>query len=317
MNSNGKFYRSMVKVSVLVLVLGVLMLGGTINSPARTIRVPQDRPTIAAAIGAASAGDTIQVDKGDWCGAEITKPLDLEGNNGARIIGCSSSPVNPIGWRLGFRMDPAASGTIIHNFVFDGRGISDSNMSPLAICTAGYPGANNVVVEGNNFLGGFTGINDFGSGWVISQNVFDGYSISCATEAGGYAVGLWTPSSAANVVVSNQMKTNNVPHCNLSSASWISEVFVLFAGVVVSGQNGAVIADNEISINADGTGNFGAGIIAAGEISGVANTNLVIFDNNTQKNTYGLIVTSGDTTGATIYNNNGVNLINGVKTIVK
>jgi hypothetical protein len=310
----------MVKVSALVLVLGVLMLGGTTNSPASTIRVPKDAPTIAAAIGAASAGDTIQVDKGDWCGTKITMPLDLEGNKGARIIGCSSSPMTIYGGRKGFLVGAAASGTIIHNFEFDGRGFSDINPSPLAVGVSGQNGANNVVVEGNNFLGGFGGIGVLGSGWVISQNVFDGYSISCAIGDGGSAVSLGTISGAAqtaNAVVSNVIKTNNVPHCSLYGSSWISEVFVPFVGVLVSGQNGAVIADNEISINADGTGNFGAEIIAAGEVFGVANTNLVIFDNNSQKNTYGLIVTSGDTTGATLYNNKGVNLINGVTTIVK
>ncbi len=319
MGSSKKFSWSM--ITSLVVLFGFLMLGSTANSLASTIRVPQDEPTIAAAIGAANPNDTILVDHGNWCGAEIDKPLDMEGKPGATVIGCSSNPAtHSLGYRIGFLVDAAASGTIIHNFTFDGRGWSDSNLNPVGLGVVGREGTNNVVVEQNNFLGGILGIDDFGNGWVISNNTFDGYTISCSSGAGGYAVILLnlSPSAqTANAVVSNNIRTNNVPSCNLSIYSEITEVFVPFAGIIVNGQNGVVIADNKISINPGSTGNYGAGIIATGEDSDLGDTNLVIFDNDTRQNTWGLIVTSDSVTGATIYNNKGVNLINGVTTIVK
>src|SRR6266566_4322310 len=44
-----------------------------------TVRVPQDFPTIQLAVNNARPLDTIQVGPGRWCGARITKPLNLIG----------------------------------------------------------------------------------------------------------------------------------------------------------------------------------------------------------------------------------------------
>ncbi len=350
MNREGKFFKSMLRVVSLVVVLGALILSGTTNSwadqlqgplqrptipPAfsltNTIRVPQQAASIAIAIGMANPGDTILVDKGNWCGAEIPFMVELEGRPGANIIGCSSGPTE-LGMRIGFLIDYNASGTIIHNFTFNGNGISDSNLNPLAYGIAGEPGINNVVIEENNFQGGFGGVLGFGSGWVISQNKFTNFTHSCLEGFTGFAVVMLylsyeektehqnngLPVSVSNpAVVNNEIHTNNFSNCDVSSLSWLEEFSVPYVGVFVAGQLGAVIADNKINIHSDKTGVSGAGIIASGEIIPYPNFFLSIFDNDTKDNTYGLIVTSDSVTGATIYNNKGVNVINGVTTIVK
>ncbi len=349
MNREAKFFKSMVAGIGLVIVLGALIFSATTSSwtdqlqgplqrptmpPAlsltNTIRVPQQAASIAIAIGMANPGDTILVDKGNWCGAEIPLMVDLEGRPGATIIGCSSSPTE-FGMRVGFLIDGSGGRTIIHNFTFNGNGISDSNLNPLAYGIVGGKGANNVVVEENNFQGGFGGVIDPGAGWIISQNKFTNFTRSCVERVTGFGVALLAaglegktalqdaPLQPVNnsAVVNNDIHTNHFPNCGLSSLSWIEELSVPFAGVVVGGHRGVVIADNKITIDTSKTALEGAGIVAAGEIGGMQNFALSIFDNDTRDNTYALIVTLDSLPMSTIYNNKGVNWIDGVTTIVK
>jgi hypothetical protein len=72
--------------SVMALALAVFGVA-PVSFAQATIRVPQDFPTIQLAVNAASAGDTIRVGPGRWCGARITKTLNLVGE-GATIMGC-------------------------------------------------------------------------------------------------------------------------------------------------------------------------------------------------------------------------------------
>jgi hypothetical protein len=60
------------------------------TAQARTLRVPRDYPSIQGAVDAAAAGDEIEVGKGRFCGATISKPLTLTSarHHGATIVGC-------------------------------------------------------------------------------------------------------------------------------------------------------------------------------------------------------------------------------------
>jgi len=64
-----------VRAGLGVLNLCALMLTASPNAFANTIHVPEDYPTIQAAVIAAEAGDIIRVGPGQWCGARITKQL--------------------------------------------------------------------------------------------------------------------------------------------------------------------------------------------------------------------------------------------------
>jgi hypothetical protein len=128
-----------VRAGLIVVALCGLMVSIAPNALASTIQVPKDYPTIQAAVNAAAAGDMIRVGPGQWCGARITKKLDLEAEGGATIIGCPDGTPGPSSlggglFRIGFRVNAVdASGTTIRHFTFDGRGWSFANPAPLAL----------------------------------------------------------------------------------------------------------------------------------------------------------------------------------------
>ena len=288
-----------------------------------TIRVPQDFPTIQLAVNNANAGDTIRVGPGSWCGARITKTLNLVGE-GATIVGCPAGNPGPVGklLRRGFFVNVAASGTSIRSFIFDGSGISDANLSPLALGVDAGFGTTNVIVDSNRFLGGLGGIQAYGSGWFITHNVFDGFTV-LSNGTGGFAIlsedfqtGRFTGNSYLHNVI-----TATVPPGSFSFISLTNEVDVPFGGIVIAGHDGTIISNNRIDITANAGGDAGVGIIATdatpdGQSSTTAN--LVITSNDGRGSQYGLIITkdqtlgTGNSVGATLRGNFGVNLIDGL-----
>ena len=142
---------------------------------AATLRVPAHYPTIQAAVDAAAPGDRIRVSRGRYCGATLTKPLTLEGHGRPRIIGCATSPMPSSGLRAGFYLPGAqganaASGSHIRGFVFDGRGVSNTNMAPLSFGVFARF-ANDVLVERNHFIGTVQAItNTAGDRWRVQRN---------------------------------------------------------------------------------------------------------------------------------------------------
>jgi hypothetical protein len=99
----------------------------------RVLRVPREYSTIQAAVDAAVDGDRILVQRGRFCGATISKRLVLTGRPGTTIIGCDQ-PALATGLRMGFFLpDGRASGTSIRGFRFDGTGVSNQNLAPVAL----------------------------------------------------------------------------------------------------------------------------------------------------------------------------------------
>ncbi len=142
---------------------------------AATLRVPGQYPTIQAAVDAAAPGDRVLVSRGRYCGATLTKPVVLEGRGRPRIVGCVTSPEVTPGLRAGFLLpgskgSSAASGSQVRGFVFDGRGVSSTNLEPLAFGVLGRF-ASDVVVERNRFLGTVQAVtNTGGDRWLIRRN---------------------------------------------------------------------------------------------------------------------------------------------------
>ncbi|MDF3070676.1 MAG: hypothetical protein K0R38_6277 [Polyangiaceae bacterium] len=140
-----------------------------------TLRVPAQYPTIQAAVDAASAGDRIVVSRGRYCGATLTKPVVLEGRGNPRVIGCPTSPQVTTDLRAGFFLPGSkgsnpASGSTIRGFVFDGRGVSSTNLEPLSFGVFGRF-ASDVVVERNRFWGTVQAVtNTGGDRWRIRKN---------------------------------------------------------------------------------------------------------------------------------------------------
>jgi len=307
-------------LSVLGLALAVLSVT-PVSFAQATHRVPQDFPSIQLAVDGANAGDTIRVGPGRWCGARITKTLNLIGD-GATIKGCPPGSPGPVGnfARRGFFINAAASGSSISHFTFDGKGYSDTNQEPLGIGIQSQFFTNNVEVDSNVFFGGLGGIETFGSGWLITHNVFDGFTI-LSSGAGGFGIlsedfqnGPFTGNAYLyNVIIAV------VPPGSFSFVSFVNEVDVPFAGIAIAGHNGTIIANNKIAISSNASGDAGAGIIATdSSADGISSTcsNLVITNNDGRRSQYGLIITNdqfggtANTVGATIRGNFGVNLIN-------
>ena len=95
---------SKLRLVVSALTLALAAFGFTpVSFSQATHRVPQDFPTIQLAINNANPGDTIRVGPGRWCGARITKTLNLVGE-GATIMGCPAGVPGPVGniFRTGF-----------------------------------------------------------------------------------------------------------------------------------------------------------------------------------------------------------------------
>jgi hypothetical protein len=292
-------------------------------TPPATVRVPQDFPTIQAAVNNANPRDTIQVGPGRWCGARITKTLDLKGQVGATIMGCPPGDPGPFGSvrKRGFLIDAGAAGTSIRNFVFDGIGASLGG-NPLFYGIEAFPGADNLVIDSNTFQGTAFGVVLFdGQNYQVTHNVFDGFTIASDGE-GGVAILMYgdTGQFKGNSILYNQI-TSTVPPADLSgfpaSFSWVNEADVPLAGIVVMGEDGTIISNNKVSITANAHGDGGAGIIATDNFTGFTTTNLTITNNDGRGSAYDLIITkdlsggTGNSVGAQIRGNFGVNLING------
>lgn len=195
---------------------------------AATLRVPADYPTIQEAVDAAQDGDRIRVSKGRYCGATITKRLELVGRGGPRIIGCDTSPQVTTGLRAGFYLPGTkgtnpASGSSIRGFRFDGRGVSNANLAPLSFGVFARF-ASDVQITNNRFDGTVQAItNTAGDRWLIKKNVVrrltlldctshctggDGIVIALARGAvaapGGSAEPLNRPED--NVVIGNSIE---------------------------------------------------------------------------------------------------------------
>lgn len=283
-----------------------------------TIRVPEDFPTIQIAVNNAHARDTIVVGPGSWCGARITKPLNLIGQGGATIVGCPAGNPGPVGnpRRRGFRIE--AAGTSIRNFVFDGRGVSDANLNPLFFGIETVSGADNLVIDSNTFQGTAYGVLLSGENSQVTHNIFDGFTIRTSNGDGGVAIfeADFTRRLRGNSILYNQI-TSTVPAGDLSGFSWTNEADVTLAGIVVSGQDGTIISHNTISITANSHGDGGVGILATDAVTGIRTTDLTITNNDGRGSAYGLIITNdlgggtGNSVGAQIRGNFGINLING------
>jgi hypothetical protein len=226
------------------LLLGLLGLAVVPVAEARSIRVPHDQPTVQAAVEAASDGDRILVGRGSFCGATIDRRVDLVGTHGTTIVGCPD-PVVGAGLRAGFLLpDGRASGTRIRGFRFDGRGVSNANLTPLALGVLARQ-VDGVEVSDNTFVGVVQAVtNTDGSGWRVLFNRIEGLTaLSCD--------GLCTGGDG--IVFQQRLRLDVRPKDNVAAFNWIEGRIpdglneFSFAGIFVLGQDGAVLVANRLA----------------------------------------------------------------------
>ena len=248
-----------------------LLVSAASAAQARVRRVPGSYRTIQAAVDASRAGDVVEVARGSYCGATITTRLTLIGHGSPTIVGCPESPTIDDELRAGFYLPGtdganAASGTRIEGFTFDGSGISETDLEPLAVGVFARF-ADDVRVTDNLFLGTVQAItNTAGDGWLIARNRIEGLTLfDCTGDlcAGGDGIVIQIarddvaapggPGAAINrpernVVVGNEV-TGAIPDA--------FDAFSL-AGIFVFAADGTIVERNRVSIPdnpaADATG---------------------------------------------------------------
>lgn len=210
----------------------------------QVLRVPRDFPTIQAAVDAAGDGDQILVARGRFCGAIVARRLELVGREGATIIGCATPAVGD--FRVGFFLpDARASGSRIHGFHFDGRGVSNANLAPIGAGILARS-ADGVSVVDNHFDGTFQAITSTdGSGWSVLFNRIEHLTaLTCdGACAGGDAI-----------VFQQRLVLDRRPRGNLAALNHVQgdipdglDEFSM-TGVLVLGQEGARVAGNVLAI---------------------------------------------------------------------
>jgi nitrous oxidase accessory protein NosD len=238
---------------------------------ARVLRVPRQLATIQDAVDAARPGDEIQVGPGQHCGATIDKKLTLVGEGRPVIVGCDDGPIVFGSLHAGFFLpgadgDSAASGTRITGFVFDGRGVSNTNLAPIAMAVFGRF-ADDVEVTNNLFLGTVQAItNTAGDRWVIAGNTIRDLTLFDCTGAfcsGGAGIVIQV-ASASVAAPGGDGDPVNRPEGNVVARNdiegTIPDGFDVFSmvGVFVFAADRTVVARNRIAIpdnpNADATG---------------------------------------------------------------
>ncbi|HEX5475528.1 MAG TPA: hypothetical protein VFX12_12785 [Vicinamibacterales bacterium] len=281
---------------------------------AAVIRVPDQAPTIQAAVDAASPGDQIRVASGQWCGATLTRPVALVGEGQATIVGCDASPTIAGVLRVGFFLpDASSSGTTIRNFTFDGRGSSNANLAPLAFAVFGR-NADNVLVEGSTVLGTIQAITDAGGdGWTVTHNTIADFSaLTCDGFCGGGDAIVFEERTGTS------LGRNNAATFNVITGR-IPDGLTEFdlTGIFAMDQDGTTVTGNRISIPTNPAATAAGEAIVltdhcCGESSGYgATVNSYVVNNDGRGSTFSVVIEpdagggSGNAEGTTLRGNFG------------
>lgn len=245
-------------IAVLTGLFGTLFLPNP--AEAATLRVPDRYPSIQAAVDAARAGDTVWVGDGTFCGAIIDKPLHLIARGRARIVGCSDGPALANGARIGFFLpgsdgESPASKTSITGFTFDGRGVSNADLEPIAFGIFGRF-VRDARIVGNRFLGTVQAItNTAGDRWWITHNSIEDLTlfdcVGLCTGGDGIVV---QPARGSLAIPGGTEVDVNRPEHNWIGFNRITgsapdgfDVFAM-AGILVFSADSTSIVSNWVSI---------------------------------------------------------------------
>jgi nitrous oxidase accessory protein NosD len=317
-------------------VLTVLTLVGlAAASPAEAAvrRVPRAYPTIQAAIDAANPGDVVEVGPGSYCGVTVDRPLTFIGRDQPAIVGCDGGPALGGGERIGFFLPgeggtSAASGTRIDGFMFDGRGLSETNLQPIALGVLARF-ADDVRVQHNRFIGVSQAVtNTAGDRWVIADNRISDLTVFDCTGAlceGGDGIvvqiargDLALPTGPGDPV--NRPEHNVIADNRIDGT--VPDGFDAFslAGIFVFAADDTLVAGNRVAIpdnpNADAGGD---GVLLSNEccgqpalVPGARRT--VIVGTDGDRSQFGVVVegTGGaNTEGLVLFANSGTIMVEG------
>jgi parallel beta-helix repeat protein len=238
-------------------------------APNKTIVVPNDYPTIAAAVSHASWGDTVVVKSGTYLeNVNINKSITIAAQEGGKtvVIGKGGSPNNYV-------FNVTADDVVISGFTVESEDypVSTPTLFAGGIAIAG----NNCTVTGNSIFHVYKGI--YVGGWgnfsgSISQTTIVGNNVT-----GAFSDGIRIFGGSGNVVSKNNLVANKG------------------SAIVVNGYSN-VIANNYVSGNSRGIGGRSAySVIYGNKITNSVNwgmyfesSNNVVAANTVANNRWGV-----------------------------
>jgi len=246
-----------------VFILWTFTAASPVGAYRRNIRVPQDCPTIQEAIDAASDGDRIHVESGEWYGGIVDKPVKIIGTRGAVIVDGPEYPGPlPPGWdispnpllRFGFFITPEGSGSTISYFTFRCARIGVTE-AYLTLPIFARFGTDNVIVTHNEiYIANIPSVqcitNWDGDNWVIKYNTI------IAPEVEGDFLGVFIGSlprcafgAKGNVVAFNKIVADASTGSGISLFSRVDSTVNIDVGEVSNNK----VAFNDILVTGPGT----------------------------------------------------------------
>ena len=192
----------MISVFLISILSVVAMIIPASASPTE-IHVPTDYPTIQAAIGNASSGDTIIVSAGTYAGAIVDKNVTIIGGSGGATIITSGVPYK-VGSTLytAFRLDATADGAEIRSFAIN---CNSTGGFYFAIFSRD---ADSVTIDSLAVNDAVQGITNYGgSDWQITNNVLNNTE---AAGGGGIAIYLGVLPPTYPVCSRNLIQNNTI-----------------------------------------------------------------------------------------------------------
>lgn len=273
---NEERVKGLVLIAVLAAVAGVINIQGTMAI--KTLVVPDQYPTITAAVNQASQGDTIFVKSGVYDeNVEITKSLTLEGQNSTNtvLIGKGGSSPTAV-------LTLAADNVIVSGLTIESLTYSNTTHYAYGI----WIGGNNCKITANIVKNTYTGIFcSIQSSTTIAQNTVESNVKNGIVFYGGYL----------NTISDNNIIDNTASGIEMDGYSnTISENNIQgnYRGVGL-GASYSVLYGNNIQSNTE------SGVFLAGSLN-------IISANNITNNEYGVYVTLQLTAplGNRVYHNN-------------
>ncbi|HMK94350.1 MAG TPA: right-handed parallel beta-helix repeat-containing protein [Candidatus Limnocylindrales bacterium] len=276
-----KLLKTLALITILIAIAGTVKIQGTRAS--RTLTVPDEYPTINAAVNQASAGDTILVKNGVYHeNVQISKSLTLEGQNSSDTIIMGSGGAKPAAV-----LTLGADNVRVSGFTIESLNYSSTASYAYGIWVEG----NNCTITGNIIENTYTGIFcSIQSSTTISQN-----TVKSCRKNGICFYGGFLNSISSNDIVGNAVSGIEIE--GYSNTIVKNNIQGNYRGVGL-GASYSVLFDNNIQSNAE------SGVFLAGSQN-------VISANAISNNKYGIYVTLQLTAPLAnrIYHNNLANNI--------
>lgn len=263
-------------MSFLALTVGSILLAPTAFAGDGVDRVPQDFPTLAAALKEGTA-PVIELGPGRHQGAVVSRPVRIVGQEGAVI---------DRGVRYGdlltaLPLTAGAKGSEIRDLTFE---CAPGSLDAGVYASARRKGApSNITVSGNTFRGCIQAVTNAGHDvetceaskltggayWVVTGNTFDGFATRASNGAVGGGIGVMLHNVRGADVIEN-LFTGQVDDTPAFTTS----------GVFMSGCWDCTVALNEFEVT--GGTHYWSAISNFGyyQFGGAPSRNVVLADNN-------------------------------------